>query len=205
MTHEPHHGEAGMHRSHPPAWLTMLRRTAATLPELIRLATFWAIAIWQGGFVFYTGFVVKIASWELQSPLTQGFITRLVTLKLETLGWIALIIWAIALWGTRFSRNSLRATAAVLWCAIVALHVGLHFQWHAIDRLLDVSSRSVMDPDAFRPAHRIFLWAASLQWLLVVILSGLTLHAWQHEKRGNSPDSPAHPASRRWPSTSPPR
>jgi hypothetical protein len=43
----------------------------------------------------------------------EGFITRLVTLKLETLGWIALVIWAISLWGTRFSRTSLRTTAAV--------------------------------------------------------------------------------------------
>ena len=75
------------------------------------------------------------------------------------------------------------ALAMMLWCAILALHVALHFHWHAIDRLLDVSSRSVMDPDAFRTAHRIFLRAASLQWLLVVILTGLTLHAWQHEKR----------------------
>lgn len=184
-----------MQRSHRRTWLAMLRRTAASLPELIRLATFWAIAIWQGGFVFYTGFVVKIGSWELKSALTQGFITRLVTLKLENLGWIALVIWAISLWGTRFSRQSLRTTAAVLWCAILALHVGLHFQWHAIDRLLDVSSRSVMDPDAFRPAHRIFLWAASLQWLLVVILSSLTLHAWQHEKRVTRPESPSHPSA----------
>lgn len=172
-------------------WLTMLRRTPASLPELIRLAAFWAIAIWQGGFVFYTGFVIKIASRELESDLAQGFITRLVTLKLEKLGWIALVIWAIALWGTRFSRLSLRTTAAVLWCAVLALHVGLHFQWQAIDRLLDVSGRAVDDPDAFRPAHRIFMWAASLQWLVVVVLSGVTLHAWQHEKRVRRTDVPA--------------
>lgn len=184
MTDEPPLREAGVQRPHPPAWLALRRHTAKSLTDLIRLATFWAVAIWQGGFVFYTGFVVKIGSWELKSSLTQGFITRLVTLKLETLGWIALVIWAISLWGTRFSRMSLRMTAAVLWCAILALHVALHFQWHAIDRLIDVASRSVKDPDAFRLAHRIFLWESSLQWLLVVILTGLTLHAWQHEKRG---------------------
>ena len=151
----------------------MLRR------DLVRLATFWAIAIWQGGFVFYSGFVLKIGSWELKSKLEQGFITRRVTLALEQLGWIALIVWAVSLWGTRFSRRSLKLTAVVLWCAILTLHLGLHFQWHAIDRVLDVSSRSLKDPVAFHMAHRIFVWAASLQWLLVVILSGLTLHAWQ--------------------------
>jgi hypothetical protein len=149
------------------------------LRDLVRLATFWAIAIWQGGFVFYSGFVLKIGSWELQSKLEQGFITRRVTLELEQLGWIALIVWAVSLWGTRFSRHSLKLTAVVLWCAILTLHLGLHFQWHAIDRVLDVSNRSLKDPDAFRTAHRIFVWAASLQWLLVVILSGLTLQAWQ--------------------------
>jgi hypothetical protein len=150
------------------------------LRDLVRLATFWAIAIWQGGFVFYSGFVLKIGSWELQSKLEQGFITRRVTLELEQLGWIALIVWAVSLWGTRFSRHSLKLTAVVLWCAILTLHLGLHFQWHAIDRVLDVSNRSLKDPDAFHTAHRIFVWAASLQWLLVVILSGLTLQAWQH-------------------------
>lgn len=191
MKDEAPRREADTQRFHPPAWLTMLRHKATPLHELLRVATFWSIAIWQGGFVFYTGFVVKIATWELKSTLTQGFITRLVTLKLETLGWIALVIWAVSLWGTRFSRPSLRTTAAVLWCAIFVLHGGLHFQWHAIDRLLDVSSRSVIDPDAFRPAHRIFLWTASLQWLLVVTLSSVTLHAWQHEQRGRLPDSPA--------------
>lgn len=49
------------------------------------------------------------------------------TLELEKLGWIALVIWAISLWATRFSRRSLRTMAALLWLAIVALHVGLHF------------------------------------------------------------------------------
>lgn len=153
--------------------------TPTLLRDLVRLATFWAIAIWQGGFVFYSGFVLKIGSWELKSKLEQGFITRRVTLELEQLGWIALIVWAVSLWGTRFSRHSLKLTAVVLWCAILTLHLGLHFQWHAIDRVLDVSSRSLKDPDAFHTAHRIFVWAASLQWLLVVILSGLTLQAWQ--------------------------
>ena len=169
-------------QSQQPRWLTLLGWSPTRLRELIRLTTFWAIAVWQGGFVFYTGFVVKIGSWELKSALEQGFITRRVTLELETLGWIALVIWAISLWATRFSRRSLRTMAALLWLAIVALHVGLHFQWHAVDRLLDVASRSVTDPAAFRPAHRMFLWEASLQWLLVVILSGLTLQAWQHER-----------------------
>jgi hypothetical protein len=153
--------------------------TPTLLRDLVRLATFWAIAIWQGGFVFYSGFVLKIGSWELKSKLEQGFITRRVTLELEQLGWIALIVWAVSLWGTRFSRRSLMLTAVVLWCAILTLHLGLHFQWHAIDRMLDVANRSLKDPDAFHTAHRIFVWAASLQWLLVVILSGLTLQAWQ--------------------------
>jgi hypothetical protein len=49
-----------------------------------------------------------------------------VTLELEKLGWIALVIWAISLWATRFSGRSLRTMAASLWLAIVALHVGLH-------------------------------------------------------------------------------
>lgn len=155
------------------------------LRDLIRLATFWAIAVWQGGFVFYAAFVVKIGSRELHSDLAQGFITRRVTLELERLGWIALAIWAVALWGTRFSRPSLKMTAAILWCAILALHLGLHVQWHVVDRVLDVASRSIRDPGAFFVAHRIFVWAASLQLVLVVILSGLTLQAWLREPRAS--------------------
>lgn len=165
----------------PPGWPSLLGRTRPRLRELIRLATFWAIAIWQGGFIFYAGFVLKIGARELASDLAQGFITRRVTLELENLGWIALIIWGIALWGTRFSRQSLKMTVAILWCAIVAIHLGLHFQWHAVDRALDVSAHAVRDADAFHIAHRIFMWAATLQLLLVVILSGVTLQAWQRE------------------------
>lgn len=155
------------------------------LRELVRLATFWAIAVWQGGFVFYSGFVIKIGSRELNSDLEQGFITRRVTLELEKLGWIALVIWAVSLCGTRFSRRFPKMTAAVLWCAIFALHLGLHFQWHAVDLALDVSGRSLKDPAAFFVGHRIFLWAASLQLLLVVILSGVTLQAWLREPRAS--------------------
>ena len=167
------------------AWLAMSGWNPTHLRELVRLATFWAIAVWQGGFVFYTAFVIKIGSRELESDLTQGFITRRVTLELEKLGWIALAVWAVSLWATRFSRPSLRMTAAILWCAIFALHLGLHFQWHAVDQALDVSGRSLRDPDAFFVAHRIFMWAASLQLLLVVILSGLTLQAWLREPRAS--------------------
>jgi hypothetical protein len=173
------------------------------LRDAIRLATFWAVAIWQGGFVFYSGFVVKIGSWELKSDLQQGFITRRVTLELETLGWIALGVWAMSLWTTHFSRRPLRVAAAVLWCVVVAFHLGLHFQWHAVDRTLDVATRGIRDPAAFATAHRIFLWAASLQWLLVVILSGVTLQAWQLEKREGGASSPSSaPGGRRVPESS---
>lgn len=174
--------------SYVRAWLSMMRWNPARLRDLLRLATFWAIAVWQGGFVFYTGFVLKIGSRELKSDLEQGFITRRVTLELEQLGWIALILWATSLLGTRFSRPSLRVSATVLWCAILACHVGLNVQWHAVDCLLDVANRSVTDPDAFVIAHRIFMWVASLQWLLVVILSGLTLQAWQ--RQAGQPEQP---------------
>jgi len=148
------------------------------LALFIRFAACWTLAAWQGGFFLYSAFVVKIGSRELGSDLEQGFITRRVTIVLENLGWLAIACGAAALLTTRFGTIAAKRTAWVMWGAILTAHAVLHHQWHAIDDMLDSTTHSIRDGDAFHVAHRVYVFTASIQFVLCLIVSGIVLDAW---------------------------
>ena len=148
---------------------------------LRRFLAMAALMIWQGGFLFYTAFVVPIGTEVLGSSLRQGFITRQVTVRLNACGAAALVLMAWDLFGSRSPArfgNRLRVALFVLMVLAAAALVVLHGR---LDGLLDVESRSVVDRETFRPLHRVYLWVSSGQWACAVLYLVATLAVWQRE------------------------
>ncbi len=123
------------------------------------------MTLWLGGFTFYAAFVVPIGAHALGSELEQGLVTRDVTLVLNRLAASLAIAWGLAIVGRRGRKLGIESFAWSLFAAMT----GLLFVQHAsVDRLLDLPQRSVVDYDRFYAAHRIYLIAATLQWLAAV-------------------------------------
>ncbi len=147
-----------------------------------------ALMLWQGGFLFYTAVVVPRGTEVLGSAAAQGAITARVTDALNVIGALSLTVlaWDLAVTQDHHARR----TIARWWCWSVALVCQyLLFVLHALlDYFLDPSRRYVRIVPPFYPVHRLYLWASTLQWLAVLLLTWWTLRAWQteaHAGRGN--------------------
>jgi len=156
-------------------------RTASTL--LRRFLTLAALMVWQGGFIFYTAFVVPIGTKVLESPTHQGFITRQVTNEINRCGAVALVLMAWDLAACRDSRR-LRQLSRVLLFVLMVVAAGALFHLHPrLDSLLDIPNQDVLDRREFRPLHRVYLWVSSAQWACAVAYLALTIAAWKGEDR----------------------
>jgi hypothetical protein len=137
-----------------------------------------ALFFWQGGFTFYAAVVVPVGTDVLNSERRQGFITRRVTYYLNITGAVALAPLAWDVLAAR-DRRARRRWRAALWVLLALAQLAL-FGLHAyLDSLLQVRGRIVLDPEAFRPAHRTYLWVSTVQWGCGVLFLFLTLRAWQ--------------------------
>ena len=142
-----------------------------------------ALLVWQGGFVFYTAFVVPIGTEFLGSATSQGFITRQVTTVMNRCGVVALALMAWELGASRDAmrwRRSGRVALFVLMAAAAAALFGLHGR---LEAQLDVENLDVLDRHVFRPLHRTYLWVSSAQWGCAVAYLVLTVAAWRGEDR----------------------
>jgi hypothetical protein len=142
-----------------------------------------ALMFWQGGFTFYVSVVVPVGTEVLGSALRQGFITREVTFWLNIAGAIALVVLLLDL---MVCRDPVRLRARLRWglWLFMALCQGLLFWLHTcLDRLMQVRGRIVLDPEAFYPIHRLYLWTHTLQCTAGLVFVGLMLSAWQREVR----------------------
>jgi hypothetical protein len=140
-----------------------------------------ALLFWQGGFIFYTAVVVPIGTDEL-GALQQGFITRRVTHQLNLAGAVALVVFALDL--PPAGPSSLRRFArSVFWLGMVVAQAALFHQHAYLDSLLRPAEMTVIDPSAFRPAHRVYLWISTAQWALAVAFALLTVAAWRAQDR----------------------
>jgi len=141
-----------------------------------------ALLFWQGGFIFYTAVVVPIGTEELGGARQQGFITRRVTHDLNLAGAVALAVFALEL--PLADPSSLRRFARrVFWLGLVLAQAALFYQHAYLDSLLRPAEMTVIDPSAFRPAHRVYLWISTVQWGLAVAFALLTLTAWRAQDR----------------------
>jgi hypothetical protein len=140
-----------------------------------------ALMVWQGGFLFYTAFVVPIGTEVLGSALRQGFITRQVTVRMNACGAVALALMAWDLFHWRSAARLGNRVRVGLYVLMVSTAVTLAVLHGRLDGLLDVENRSVVDREAFRFVHRAYLWVSSGQWACAVAYLVATLAVWQRE------------------------
>lgn len=137
-----------------------------------RLVIGGLMTLWLGGFTFYAAFVVPIGARALGSELEQGLVTRDVTLVLNRLAAALALAWGFAIvwtWANAVRRGRKLGVESLAW-SLFAVTTGFLFVQHAsVDELLDLPHRSVVDHDRFYAAHRIYLIAATLQWLAAVV------------------------------------
>lgn len=151
------------------------------LTVLRRFLVLTGLLFWQGGFLFYSAVVVPIGQDML--GVTQGFLTRRVTIALNVAGVAALVpmlVDVVAGADPLRRRRRLRLLAAVG----MALALGVLFWMHPrLDVFLDVDLQVVEDTRGFRPWHRWYLWISTIQWALGVLYMFLMVPAWRDEDR----------------------
>jgi len=147
------------------------------------MTTFRLLLVWQGGFLFYTTFVVPAGTEALGSPAAQGVITARVTDWLNVLGLVGLAVLA---WELNYSRDlDPRRTAARWWlwglalaCQLLLLYLNL-----LLDAFMNPARTRVEVREPFYPVHRAYLWASTVQWVACLPLAVLTIAAWRAEDR----------------------
>jgi hypothetical protein len=149
-----------------------------------RCLVFFVLLLWQGGFLFYTSFVVPVGTEVLGSAAAQGAITSRVTGALNILGVVGLAVLA---WEMNYHRDlDPRRTAARWWCWSVAFVCqALQFYLHQLlVAFMDPSRRHVVIGPPFYPVHRAYLWVSTVQWAACLLFAVLTVRAWRAEDRG---------------------
>jgi hypothetical protein len=150
-----------------------------------------ALFFWQGGFTFYTAVVVPVGAQELHSNLRQGFITRRVTNYINLSGGVALLLLAWDLGSVRAASGRARRTGLLLWAVLLLTLACLVWLHTRLDELLVPRGRIVLDPETFRPRHRLYLWVSTLQWIVSVVYLLWTLRTWRAQDR--STETPVRP------------
>lgn len=154
----------------------------STLRQTLHVLAVLAWALWMGGFTFFTSVSLRVAHRVLHKAQEFGFVTQLVTDRLNAIGVIASLLllahlaahWQILV---RWRRLLLGVTWLLLAVTLVCLF-NLH---HAIVAVVDFEQRVVVDADTFERVHRRYKQVASVQWLAAVLHLTVMLTAGRSE------------------------
>jgi len=157
------------------------------LGTVLRFSTVVALAVWFGGFTFYSTAVIATSQKVLHSQLRAGLITQQVT---NWLNWISVPTLAICAsnWfvcrreGRRFWVLVLGVSLGAMMVSQVAL-----FPTHSV---LDgrIVNREIADEGAFFRWHRLYLMLSTAQWCATLgyIWSALMLWSSRLETNGTT-------------------
>lgn len=152
-----------------------------------RIILMVAIAVWFGGFTFYTSVVVPIGTDVLGSSRTQGFVTQQVTGVLNWIGIATLAIGLLDLFVEAKSRSrKINGTFIAILIFLIATLIGLMVLHPIMDNMLEPEHEYVSDEGRFYQLHRIYLWVSTVQWAacwvwLVLIIRGWTVGRLKNE------------------------
>lgn len=139
-------------------------RSMTIWTAVLRLLFVLALAIYLGGFTFYSAVVIPILHDRLESSLETGLVTQRVTDVLNLLGEVTLSLgWCIygfnVVCGFRCDRPSqLKIGLLPLLLSSVCLVVLLILH-RVLDRKLETSTFI-----GFYAYHRAYLWTSTIQW-----------------------------------------
>jgi hypothetical protein len=145
---------------------------------ILRFLTVLAIAVWFGGFTFYSTAVISTAQEVLHSHLRAGLITQQVTGWLNLISLPALAVCLANLIGQRKSKCK-----GWLWLLAGALGVMVLLQaaLFAVHPMLDkmIVNREIADEGAFFKLHRVYLVLSTGQWLATLGYVWSSLRLWR--------------------------
>jgi hypothetical protein len=140
--------------------------------KTVRMLFVIALAIYLGGFTFYSLAVIPILHERLASAFEAGLITQEVTNALNGLGVITLSLGWLACWAEgrslphdgrgRVWQWSALAVSSICLVALFVLH-------GVLDRKLESGTGL-----GFYRWHRAYLWASTIQWIANL---GLLVHS----------------------------
>ena len=149
---------------------------------ILRFATVIALAVWFGGFTFYSTAVIATSQEVLHSHLRTGLITQQVT---NWLNWISLP--ALAICGANLvaqRKDPRRVWIWLLGTAFVGMVV-TQITLFPAHRILDsrIVGNQIADDAAFFRLHRVYLVLATLQWCATAGYIWATLVLWAEPDR----------------------
>ena len=149
---------------------------------LARCVALAALAVWQGGFVFYGAVVVPIGTDVLGSAAGQGIITRYVTVWLNGIGAVALVILAVEL---LVAHDCWRSPRWLMWLAMAGLLVGMYALHPWLVELIDEEAIGLRSHQraTFRRRHAAYLWLSTLQWATALAYLGTSVWRWRKMDR----------------------
>jgi hypothetical protein len=145
---------------------------------LLRFLTIVAVAVWFGGFTFYSTVVIATAQEVLHSHIRAGLITQQVTNWLNLISAVPLALGAWNGWNLRKSEHQRLVRMLV---AALAVMVASQAALFALHPLLDakIVGREVVDAGAFFKLHRIYLVVSTGQWLATLGYIWAALALWR--------------------------
>jgi hypothetical protein len=138
------------------------------LARIIRLLFVFALAIYLGGFTFYSVVVIPILHDQLGSSLEAGLVTQRVTKVLNEIGVVTLLLgWRVyrdsRVAGVGGDRGHAWRLGPILVSTTCLL--GLFALHSVLDRKLEAGTRV-----GFYPWHRAYLWTSTIQWVANIVL-----------------------------------
>lgn len=159
----------------------MIERLKFHLETARRYLVVLAIAIWLGGFTFYSVVVIHTAHHVLDSMLETGLITQQVS---GWLNWIGVGTLVILLWNVQASWRSqnrlLRNLLATMWMVMTAVEIWLFLLHPVLDKQIDLETRRLIDRAQFQSAHTLYVTLSTVQWCAGLIYVFCTLQAWRN-------------------------
>jgi hypothetical protein len=143
----------------------------------VRFLTVVALAVWFGGFTFYSTAVIDTSQKVLHSQLRAGLITQQVT---NWLNQISIPTLAICAWNwLSLRRHERKFRVLVLGASLLGMilfQLAL-FPTHSV---LDgrIVNREVADEAAFFPLHRLYLVLSTAQWCATLVYLWAALALW---------------------------
>jgi len=152
-------------------------REVLTVRNAARFATVFALAVWFGGFTFYSTAVIDTSQKVLHSHLRAGLITQQVTNWLNMISVPALSICA---WNWFAHRKSERKFWLVVLGAALAAMVLFQLSLFPAHRILDarIVEREIADEGEFFKFHRVYLMLSTAQWCATLAYIWAALMVW---------------------------
>ena len=143
----------------------------------LRFVTVVVLAVWFGGFTFYSTAVIDTSQKVLHSQLRAGLITQQVT---NWLNWISLPTLAICAGNWIAQRKDRRRfwiwALGVALAGMVALQAALFpAHWILDSRIVD---NQIADDAGFFSLHRVYVALATAQWCATLAYIWATLVLW---------------------------